>query len=89
METDSCKNLHLTNLPTEILLKIINNLTTMDILTKVAIVSRQFNALSRDIDVGITINLSVMDENSVKVKRYMTDHAHRITDFNVFFTPDV
>ena len=82
------KNLHITCFPPEILLKIISSLPTTDVMTNIARVSRLFNALSRDVDVGISINLSVM-ENSAKAKTYMTKHAHQITDVNVFFTPQV
>jgi hypothetical protein len=87
METEEeCKKTHLTSLPPEILLKIISNLSTYDILKNIALVSRLFNALSNDADIGISVMLSVI-ETSEKAKTYMIRHAHQITDVDVYFTP--
>jgi hypothetical protein len=48
----------LTDLPTEILIKIINNLTTRDVVRNVSLVSKQFNVLANDSSVEVTVKMS-------------------------------
>ncbi len=58
-------------------MKIINYLSTKDILKNIALVSRQFNALTRDQDVGIEIRLSEKAIAS-KIRNYLIDRAHQV-----------
>jgi hypothetical protein len=49
------KATNISNLPTEILLKILKNIkTTTDLLTNVSFVSKQMNFLSKDLSVGLS-----------------------------------
>jgi hypothetical protein len=71
------KAISLTRLPPEILMKIFNYLSTRDILKNIARVSKQFNALTRDRDVGIEIKLSDKMIAS-KARTYLTYRAHQV-----------
>jgi hypothetical protein len=48
------KATNISNLPTEILLKILKNIKTTDLLTNVSFVSKQMNVLSKDLSFGLS-----------------------------------
>ena len=83
---ESCQQPQLTDLPTEILLRILSHVPTSDLLLNVSVVSKQFSALVRDPDahIAVTFNnagsaakVAEFFRNKTKIKEiYLTAGSH-------------
>ena len=70
----------LTNLPPEILTRILNNLSTPDLLRNVALVSKQFGGLTKCSNVSIRAHFKKYSTTILNLQEFLKERFHQIKE---------
>ena len=80
-------NSELSQLPNEILLKILSFFPLCDLIKTVSILSKKFHALTKDRSLKLSITLHNKSTNLATPPELLIHRSHQIERFDLFFTP--